>query len=371
MALSLRSFTQMLQDSAAAAQGACSQLLDLTVGSVIRSLLEADASLGLWMQWLILQVLAATRLATSTGLDVDSFVGDYTLRRLPGVAASGSVILSRTSGTAQSTALVLPGALVSTGDLSQSFAVIMDTANPLWNIQSGGYLIPFGVLSAPVSVRALAVGIASNAQPGTITLLGTAVPGVDFVTNPLAFSNGANAESDQDLRLRFANYIGSLSKATLLAVAYAISQVQQGLSWYINENFPSIGHFTVTVDDGTGNPPNSLLSLIYSAVDAVRPIGSTFAVVGPTVTVIDISATITANININQPSLFGPIIFALESYLDTLPIGVDVSFTKIITVIYGSTTGIANVTSVLLNGSPADIVVGPSGVAKAGQVVLT
>lgn len=361
----------MVQDSAAAAQGACSQLLDLTVGSVIRSLLEADASLGLWFQWLVLQVLAATRLATSTGLEVDSFVGDYTLRRLPGVAASGAVILSRGAGTAQSVAIVPPGALVSTGDLSQTFAVITDTTNPFWNIQSGGYLIPFGILSASVPVQALAVGIASNAQPGTISLLGTAVPGVDFVTNPLAFSNGADAESDQDLRLRFANYIGSLSKATLLAVAYAISQVQQGLSWFINENFPGVGHFTVTVDDGTGNPPSNLLSLIYSAIDAVRPIGSTFSVTGPTVIVVNISATITANININQPSLFGPIVFALESYLDTLPIGVDVSFTKIITVIYGATTGIANVTNVLINGAPSDIVVGPSGVAKAGTVVLT
>lgn len=369
MALSLQSFSQMVQNSAAAAQGACAQLIDLTVGSVIRSLLEANASIGLWMQWLILQVLAATRLATSTGLDVDSFVGDYTLRRLPGVASSGAVTLSRFSATA--TALVLPGVLVTTGDLSQNFVVITDTTNPYWTPSLGGYLIPSGTVSITVPVQASLVGTGGNVQQGTISLLGTGVPGVDTVSNALAFSNGADVESDIELRLRFANYIASLAKATLLAVAYAISQVQQGLSWYINENFPSVGHFTVTVDDGSGNPPAALLSLIYSAIDQVRPIGSTFSVIGPTVTIINITATISALPNINQPALFGPIITAVESYLDTLPIGTSVSFSRIITVIFGAVAGVSNVTNLLLNGSPSDIAIGPSGVAKAGTTVLT
>jgi uncharacterized phage protein gp47/JayE len=369
LALSLQSFNQMLQNSAAAAQGACAQLLDLTVGSVIRSLLEADASLGLWMQWLILQVLATTRLATSSGADVDSFVGDYTLTRLPGVAATGAVTLSRFSATG--TALVMPGALVTTSDLTQNFVVITDTTNAYWNTALGGYLIPSGTSSITVPVQAATVGVGGNVQPGTITLLGTGIPGVDTVSNALAFSNGADAESDAQLKLRFSNYIASLAKATLLAIAYAISQVQQGLSWYINENYPSVGHFTVTIDDGSGNPPASLLSLIYAAIDAVRPIGSTFSVIGPTVTVINITATIVAAANINQPSLFGPIITALDDYLDTLPIGTDISFTRIITVIYGSVSGIANVTNLLINGSASDIAIGPSGVAKAGSVVLT
>lgn len=369
MALSLQSFTQMVQNSAAAAQGACAQLLDLTVGSVIRSLLEANASIGLWMQWLILQVLAATRLSTSTGPDVDSFVGDYTLTRLPGVAASGAVTLSRFS--AVGTALVAPGVLVTTSDLSQSFVIGVDTTNPEWNPQLGGYLIPDGIVTVTVPVQAATVGISGNVQPGTITLLGSAIPGVDSVSNALAFSNGADVESDAELKARFANYIASLSKATLLAIAYAISQVQQGLSWYINENFPRIGSFTVTVDDGSGNPPSSLLSLIYTAIDQVRPIGSTFSVIGPQITIINITATIAALPNISQPTLFSPIITALDTYMDTLPIGSDVSYTRVITVIYAAVSGIANVTALTLNGGTNDIAIGPSGVAKAGTVVLT
>jgi uncharacterized phage protein gp47/JayE len=369
LALSLQSFSQMLRNSAAAAQGSCAQLLDLTTGSVIRALLEANASLGLWMQWLILQVLATTRLSTSTGVDVDSFVGDYTLQRLPGVAASGTVILSRFSAVGSS--LVTPGVTVTTSDLSQSFAVTADTSDSNWNIALGGYLVSDGVPSITVPVQAVTVGSGGNVQVSTITLLGTGVPGIDTVANPVAFSNGADVESDSQLKARFANYIASLSKATLLAIAYAISQVQQGLSWFINENFPSVGHFSVTVDDGTGDPPDTLLSLVYAAIDQVRPIGSTFSVTGPGIVVIDISASIIAAPNVNQPSLFGPIISALDAYLDTLPIGTDVSYSRIITVIYAAVTGIQNVTNLQINGATSDIAIGPSGVAKAGTVVLT
>lgn len=67
MQLSLQNFTTLMQNMAAAVQSASAQLLDLTVGSTLRAVLEANASVALWMQWLILLVLQTTRAATSTG----------------------------------------------------------------------------------------------------------------------------------------------------------------------------------------------------------------------------------------------------------------------------------------------------------------
>ena len=78
---------------AAAVEASATQLLDLTVGSTLRAVLEANASIGLWMQWLILQVLRTTRAATSNGADLDSWMADLTLTRLPAVAATGTVTL--------------------------------------------------------------------------------------------------------------------------------------------------------------------------------------------------------------------------------------------------------------------------------------
>ena len=126
MQLSLRTFNTLVQSMAAAVEASATQLLDLTVGSTLRAVLEANASIGLWMQWLILQVLRTTRAATSSGADLDSWMADLTLTRLPAVAATGIVTFSRF--TPGMSALIPAGALVRTADGTQTFAVSADTS---------------------------------------------------------------------------------------------------------------------------------------------------------------------------------------------------------------------------------------------------
>ena len=99
MQLQLQTFSRLVSAAAAAVQGSAKQLIDLTVGSTLRALLEASASVGLWMQWLILQVMQMTRAATSTGADLDSWVADFGVTRLPAVATTGSVTFSRFTPT--------------------------------------------------------------------------------------------------------------------------------------------------------------------------------------------------------------------------------------------------------------------------------
>lgn len=114
MQLSLRTFNTLVQSMAASVEASATQLLDLTVGSTLRSVLEANASIGLWMQWLILLVLRTTRAASSSGADLDSWMGDMTLTRLPAVTATGTVTFSRF--TSAMPALVPAGALVRTAE---------------------------------------------------------------------------------------------------------------------------------------------------------------------------------------------------------------------------------------------------------------
>jgi uncharacterized phage protein gp47/JayE len=99
MQLSLQTFSTLVQNMAASVQSAASQAFDVTVGSVVRAILEANASVALWMQWLILQVLQSTRAATSNGADLDTWMADFTLTRLPAVAATGNVTFSRYTAT--------------------------------------------------------------------------------------------------------------------------------------------------------------------------------------------------------------------------------------------------------------------------------
>ncbi len=362
--LSLLNQTALVQGMAAAVQAANPALLDFTPGSVILALLEGSASVALWLQWLIVLDLARTRLATSAGPDCDTFGADFGFTRLPGVAATGAVTFSRFVPT--SSALVPVGAQVKTADGTQTFAVTADPTNSLWVPASNGYLIPANTASGTVPVAALVTGTAGNVQPGTITLLGSAISGIDTVSNALAFTNGVDPETDAAFRTRFVAFINTRSLATVAAVGYAISAVQQGIDYAINE---SAGSFQAVIDDGTGSPPASLITAVANAIEAVRPVGITYSVVGPTVVSATISLTITAAPGYQKTALQGPVAAAIEAYVNALDVGAPLTFYRIPALAF-SVPGVATVESVLLNSGTADIGGGTGQVVRTASVAV-
>ncbi len=364
MQLSLQNFSSLVANMAASTQGACANLLDVTVGSVLRALLESSASVALWLQYLILQVLSMTRLATSSGADVDSWVADFGLSRLPPIPAIGTVVLTSLSPMAQS-ATVPSGALVKTADGSQSFTVT-----------GGPYVRPQGTASVTVSVTAVTAGIAGNVQEGSISILGTAISGIDTVTNLLPLSGGAAAETDQALKARFVTYLNTRSQATEQAVVNAISSVQQGLSFTIRENTTVAGvalpgHFAVVVDDGSGSPPASLLASVYAAIDQIRPVGSTFSVDPPVL----LEAAVALSIATANPALLvqtkSAVSVAISSYVDGLSIGQTLRFSRLAGLAYDATPDVVNVMSVTLNGGSSDLGGDAEAVVRAQSVTVT
>ncbi|MGA9865701.1 MAG: baseplate J/gp47 family protein [Acetobacteraceae bacterium] len=374
MQLALQSFTTLIQNMAAAVQSAASQMLDLTVGSTVRAILEANASIALWLQWLILQVLQSTRAATSTGADLDTWVADFTLTRLPAVAATGNVTFSRFTATGQ--AVVPPGALVRTSDGTQTFAVVTDTTNPAWSPSEGGYVVPAGVSAVTVPVSAQTAGSSGNVQPAAIALLAAAIPGIDAVTNPEALTSGLDAESDAALRARFQGFIQSRPRATPAAVGYAVASVQQGLQYVLEENLNSagvstMGSFIVTVDDGSGNPSSTLLSSVQSAIEAVRPVGSTFAVQPPTIVSVPVGLSISVGQGAPSPTISANVASALSAFINALPIGAPLPLTRVAQVAYGVDSQIQNVTNIQINGAMSDLLPSPTSVIKASSVAVS
>jgi uncharacterized phage protein gp47/JayE len=373
MQLSLRSFNALVQSMAAAVEASATQLLDLAVGSTLRAVLEANASIGLWMQWLILRVLRTTRAATSDGADLDSWMADLTLTRLPAVAATGTVTFSRfTPGLS---ALIPAGALIRTANGTQTFAVSADTARSSWSTTSNGYVVATGVASLDLPVTALTPGRAGNVQAGTISLLASAMPGIDSVSNLTTLQNGLDAESDNAFRNRFHNFIASRSRATPLAVGYAISSIQQGLNYAIQENtdpsgLPHMGSFMVTVDDGSGSPSTALLSTVQTAIDAVRPVGSIFSVRPPMVLTVGVSLTITVATGTSKAPIQALVGNAIGIYINSLPIGAGLPLTRLAQIAYSASEAVVNVSAVLANGSAGDITVPATGVVKAGVIAV-
>lgn len=373
MAITTQDFTTLVRNQVTAIQGAARVLVDLTVGSILRSIVESNASVVLWLQGLILQLLAITRAATSSGADLDSWVADFGVARLAAVAASGQVAFSRFTPTQQ--AIIPIGATVQTADGSQQFAVTLDTSNPAYSAVQGGYVLAAGVSSIAVTVAASTAGAAGNVSVGQINTITQALPGVDTVANASAFVNGSDAESDTALRTRFIAYVASLSKATKGAIGYAITSLKAGVSYALVENqlyngTTQMGYFYVVVDDGTGAPGSTFLSSVSNAIDAVRPVCSTFGVFAPVVVTANAGMVISTAPGYDHTTLVGLVGTAIRNYINSLTLGQTLTYSRLAQVAYDASPGVTNVTSVTLNSGTADVTATSQQVIKAGTVTV-
>lgn len=374
MRLALQTFSSLVQNMAASVQASGKHLLDLSAGSALRAILEANASAGLWMQWLIVQVLQTTRAATSTGADLDTWMADFSFARLPAARASGTVTFSRYSALA--TAFIPAGALVNTSDGTQTLTVVADPTNPAYVASAGGYQVPAGLSSFNAAVQAQVPGAQGNVLAGAVTLLASAIPGIDAVSNASPLAGGRDAETDAAARSRFQSFIDTRSRATARAIGFAVASVQQGLTYTLQENVDTSGasrpgSFVVTVDDGSGAPSASLLGSVYAAVDAVRPVGSLFAVQPPLIVPANVTMMLAAGAGSAAADVTSAVSTSLSNYIEALPIGALLSCSKLASIAYLTSSTISNVTSTTINGAPLDLAVPPSAVVKPGTVVVS
>ena len=259
--LPTQSFATIVSNVVGGIQGRANKLINFAIGSTLRAIAEGFAALFLWFQDLVLQLLSAIRLSTSQGPDVDTFTADF-MPVLPGSqtaalpggsprlgaqASSGQVVFSRF--TAGPTSCFIPAALsvsstgvitnaglnaaatVQTGDGSQNFVVIADTAFPTYSATLGGYTLPSSIASIIVPVQDIVPGSAGNVVAGAISVITSAITGIDAVNNPAAFTNGADQESDSSLKSRFAAYILGLSRGDIFGLTAAILGTAVTVQW--------------------------------------------------------------------------------------------------------------------------------------------
>ena len=64
MSLSSKDFVTLVQEQVASIQGKATALVDLTIGSTLRAAVESVASVALWLQGLVLALLAVAAAST-------------------------------------------------------------------------------------------------------------------------------------------------------------------------------------------------------------------------------------------------------------------------------------------------------------------
>ncbi len=354
--MNILTISQLVQNIMNTIQSKVNKVLDFTIGSVFVALAEAQGQTAMWLQSLILQVLAWTRAQTSTGSALDLWLAQFGFSRLPGVSASGSVTMG--ANVAPASPVSIPAGKT------------VQTVSGIRFITTASATLAAGSTSVSVPVVAVLSGTTGNVAAGTITQFVTAVPGIDTVTNPTAFTNGVNPESDSAVRARFVTYIASLQKGTRLAVQAAILGVQQGLTYNLVEfqtesGASALAYFYVVVNDGTGNPSSTLLHTIYNAIDVVKAAGIQFNVYGPTAVTVNIGMTVTIAAGYQFASVQSAIETAIDQYLAALPIDGTLYWSQLYAIAYG-VAGVVEVTGMTVNSGTSDISAGNNGVIVAG-----
>jgi uncharacterized phage protein gp47/JayE len=334
---------------------------------------SGDALLAFWqsfagqldfLQALIKIVLNITRASTSTGADLDSWMAQFNFTRLVATAAATDVLFGKNLPATQAIPISV-GSIVQTQGGAYKYVVVADTSQPGYLASQNAYILVAGATSVMATVQAVVPGAASNVVTGAINQFGTSIPGIDTVTNGQPVENGFDAESDANFRSRFQLYLATLAKATKAAITAAALGVQQGLSVNLLENqrpdgTTLLGSFTAVVDDGSGSPPNSVITAVYQAVDSVRAFSVQPFVTAPTVVYATITLAVRLTTIADQATTNTAVQNAVVGIVNEKTSGSTLFISDIIDAAKLVDAVIAVRSGVTINGVSADLVVGPS-----------
>lgn len=371
--LPTKSFNQIVTDTISGIQGRAAKLINFSQGSTLRAIAEGFAGTFLWFQTMILQLLTAIRLSTSSGTDVDTFTADFMpiisgsiTTALPGgsprlgaQAASGTVTYTRFTA-APTTCFIPVGATLTTTD-GNNIQFVVTTNLTFGTYVAGppaGYLLAANVASIVVPVQAVVAGAAGNIAFGALSLMTSPITGIDTVINTSAYINGANQESDTALKARFAAYILGLSRGDYFGLNSSILGTAATVQWTLTEGYNydgsyHPGFFFVVTDDGSGTPSPAFLTAVLAAAQAVRPLGVQCAVFPPSTILANVSMQIGTAINYDHNTVVALVAASIALNINQLGLGNNLPWTQLSSWAY-DIPGVTTVSNVLLNNVTGD-----------------
>lgn len=348
----------------------------LVSGDPLLAIFQAVGTQMIFLENCLQQVILMARASTSTNGDLDTWMADFGLTRLPATEPDGQEVFN--SLTPATSLIPIPvGTIVQTLGGAIQYQVVEDDTLPGWNKTLGAYAIPVGQTSVTVKVQSLNAGSVNNVQANQLVQMGSAIAGVSSVTNPEPITNGLDPETDAAFRQRFINFLASLSKATRDAILYCINAVQQGLHINLLDNMDPNGNtypgfFTAIVDDGSGSPPTELMDKISAAINVTRAFTVNYVLIPPNVINAAIVIQVRTSLSPPDPDLQA-VATAILNYVDSLEVGESLLISELSCVALNASPTITNVNTggILINGQHADLAITGSQEVKALSTGIT
>jgi hypothetical protein len=225
------------------------RLTDFNVGSVTRSLLEANAvELDNYYQEMYLGLMRAIPTAIYIGFG-------FSLRE--GIAATGTAVFARLVETE----MTIPRG---TRLLTESGAYFTTDAE---------VVIPENTASATVSITAEVIGAAGNAEPHALAVINDSI--LYTVDNPAILAGGQDNETEEQRAERFAAFIRSLARGTPASLEYAatIPAIYHPITGAVAERaqrvavYETPGYVELYIHNGNNGASAELLEAVQDFVD--------------------------------------------------------------------------------------------------------
>jgi len=316
---------------------------DFTPGSIIRSVLETTAIFIEYLQFLIESVFRSFYIDTAEGQDLRNRIEDFGMEANREVFARGiQTFISNEPATESFT--IFSGTTVSTEP-----DVFGNTIN--YDVEFDITFVS-GAVSATGYIVCQTPGINGNCPTGAITNIQTTISGVDSTTNLVAFSNGASAETDDQIRKRVPVYLNGLQKGNRYGIESDIYDIDGITFVRLEKNNPTDGTITVYVSNESGIISAEQFELIEDVIEDSVAFGIEYSVVTPVVEYVTISLDAEIDTeNYIESSVKSIIIESIAEKVRTNP-NSDLFIYDII--LAATITGVSNVKNVTINGVASD-----------------
>lgn len=347
------------------------KVTDFNIGGVARALVEAPAA---EIDELYQQYFHGLREAIPVSV-YNSF--DFT--RLPAAPAAGLV---RVTIQSQATATTIPAA--STFTPAGSGVVYAATAD---------VTIAAGDTYGDVPVAASVAGAAGNLPAATAFTLAPAPPGFQSAANSAPFLSGRDEETDAERKIRFSNYILTLSHTTLRGLEYGLlTTALYDTAGNLTERVVSVSLVEPYLDDvqqpvalvhayihnGVGTTSPSLVTraseVVHGYYDAAGKPVTGWKAAGVRVTVeaaTEVQTDVTAELTVALGYDADALIAEAEAVVAAYVLGLGVGKPLILAEMTSRVMDIDGVTNFVLSAPAADVAADPDEKIMPDAITLT
>lgn len=197
--------------------------------------------------------------------------------------------------------------------------------NPIQFATNETVSIEHGLKSVSVNATALTEGKIGNAAPNTITVIVETIDSRITVTNPSAFTDGADTEDDESLRRRIINDIEKPPTGTNKAYYKHLAESVDGV-YSANVVARARGNGTVNVYiAGKGTVIGSqYVSTVQSLIDSERELNVDVLVEAASTSNVPVTLTLKEKSGYNFDEVKSNVIEKIKAYFDLLQVGQDV-----------------------------------------------